>query len=171
MNEWVVESLKEKGITIFPDGSMLIAFNGKKPQIVKNVEIAIRQQEHIIDQQTKEKQENLVIGLMVRKFNDKVDSLAKLTVEQLSSKIKNMYMLELVEILNDMSRKTEKIRKDGYKRLSNIYKMLEANNLPAATWAAAAALDRMRKRYKTNERIISKSLTRLHLLKSIGQSK
>jgi hypothetical protein len=168
INEWVLESLRNKGISINSDGSLVVCFNGRKPQVVEDITTAIRQQEHIIQQQELEQRENVEIGLLMNEFRDIVLHLSKMTVEELGCNIKTVYMSELTEILHYMSKKTETIRKDGFNRLVKVYKMLEKNNLPAANLASQAALDRMRKRWKINQKVIEKSFARLQTLKSLN---
>ena len=69
-----------------------------------------------------------------------------------------------------MSRKREDLRKDGYVRLTKVYKMIERWNLPAANVSSLAALSRMRRRWLVNERVIDKSLSRYEALKNLSKN-
>ena len=171
VNEWIFESLKNKGIIINNDGSLVVYFNGKKPQFIEDITTAIRQQEHIIEQQETEQKENIEIGLLMSEFRNIVIHLSKMTVEELGCNMKNVYMSELTEILQYMSLKTNVLRKDGFNRLVKVYNMLEKNNLPAANLASQATLDRMRKRWKINQKVIEKSLARLRVLQSLRDNR
>ena len=167
MNEWVVESLKRKGIVVNSDGSFDVCFVSRKIQNVESLDAAIRQQEHIIEQQNLEQQENAKIGLLVSDFRAIVMNLSKMSIAELTINTKSVYLSELTEIMHNMSKKREDLRKDCFKRLSNVYKMLERNNLPSANLASQAALDRARKRWLVNEKVINKSMIRLETLKQL----
>jgi len=169
MNPWALEGLKNRGIIVKNNGTLEVEFFKNKFQKVKDLDAAIRQQQHIIDQQLEEQKENEEIGKLMRKFHDIVSNLTKMTVEQFEkSRFKKKNTLtKLKEILDIMVRKTEALRKDGYKRLCNVYNMVEKNNLPAANLASMAALDRMRKRWLVNGKIIDASFTRLRMLKKL----
>ena len=167
VNEWTIEALRKRGVIVNQDGSLDICYFGSKTQHVPDVPTAIRQQQHIVDQQKEEQKENEEIGVLMRQFHDTVSIMSKMTIESFTEELKSAYLEELNEILIIMSRKTEKLRKDGYERLMKVYKMLEKSNLPAANLSSQAALDRMRKRWLVNEKVIDKSLIRLEALKQL----
>ena len=167
INEWVIEALKRRGIQVNKDGSLDIVFFGNFLQHVSNIYAAIRQQHHIIDQQKAEQEENKEIGLLMRRFHETVSTMAKMTVEELTIKKKVKFEDELIAILEVMSKKKEDLRRDGYNRLTKVLKMVEKKNLPAANVSSQAALDRMRRRWLVNERVIDKSLARLEALKQL----
>jgi hypothetical protein len=166
-NEWVIEALRRRGITVNDDGSLDVCFSGRTAQHVTDLDAAIRQQQHIIDQQKDEQKENEDIGKLMRLFHDTVKEMAKMTIEEFTVEKKVEYKNNLMTILDTMSRKREDLRKDGYSRLQKVMKMIEAKNLPAANLASQAALDRMRKRWLVNEKVIDKSLARLEALKQL----
>lgn len=168
VNEWAKEALSQRGITVAKNGKLKVSFFKGKIQEVKDLPAAIRQQKHIIDQQKQEQNENEEIGKLMGKFNSIVNSLEKMTVKEFTEKKKNAILKKLERILEEMSRKREDLRKDGYKRLTNVYKMLEKGNIPAANFASRAALDRMRKRWLVNEKVIDKSHARLEALKNLS---
>lgn len=165
INEWVLEALQKRGVTVNPDGTLDVRFFGNKVQRVKDLDAAIRQQGHIIDQQKEEQEENKEIGLLMRNFHETVCQMTKMTLDNLTEK--NRYFNKLKDILEVMSKKREDLRKDGYTRLCNVFKMLEKKNLPAANLASQAALNRMRRRWLVNEKVIDKSLVRLEALKQL----
>ena len=169
LNPWALEGLRERGIIVKRNGSLEVEFFKKKFQKVKDIDAAIRQQQHIIDQQIEEQKENEEIGKLMRQFHDIVANLSKMTINQFEkSKLKKKNTLKkLKNILDIMSRKTEDLRKDGYKRLNNVFRMVEVNNLPAANLASMAALDRMRKRWIVNGKVIDASFTRMRMLKDL----
>jgi len=167
-NPWVLESLKERGIEVLKGGKLRIEFYKGKFQEVKDLPAALRQQQHIIDQQKEEQQENVEIGKMMAEFNNVVVNLKKQTVENLTDKKLNSIFSKLDVILENMEKKKEELRRDGLKRLKNVYKMLEQKNIPAATWASEAALDRMRRRWHVNEKVIDKSYARYEALKNLS---
>lgn len=168
MNEWVVEALKRRGIFVNEDGSLDVCFFGNKVQHVSDLDAAIRQQQHIVEQQKEEQNENKEIGLLMRKFHETVCTMVKMTVEQLTIEKKIEFQNKLIVVLEAMSTKKEDLRVDGYNRLSKVLKMIEKNNLPAANVASQAALDRMRRRWLVNEKVIDKSLARLEALKQLS---
>jgi hypothetical protein len=167
INEWALEALRDRGIRMADDGTLEIEFFKGKKQKVKDLDAAIRQQQHIIDQQMEEQDENTEIGKLMRTFHDHIVSLKKMTKKELTAEKMEAYLSELKTILETMARKKEELRKDGYARLCNVYKMVEKNNLPAANMASFAALDRMRKRWLVNEKVIDKSNSRLAALKNL----
>jgi hypothetical protein len=166
-NEWVIEALKRRGIQANPDGSLDVCFFGDTVQHVSDLDAGIRQQQHIIDQQKDEQNENKEIGLLMRRFHDTVSTMTKMTIEMLTIEKKIEYQNELITILEIMARKREDLRKDGYNRLLKVMKMIEKKNLPAANLASQAALERMRRRWLVNEKVIDKSLARLEALKQL----
>lgn len=165
INEWVIEALSKRGIQVNADGTLDVCFFGNKVQHVKDLDAAIRQQGHVIDQQKEEQEENKEIGLLMRKFHETICEMSKLTLENLTESKK--YFNKLSQILEVMSRKREDLRKDGYTRLCNVMKMLNKKNLPAASLASQAALNRMRRRWLVNEKVIDKALIRLEALKQL----
>ena len=169
VDEWAKVALKQRGIEVLKDGTLQVTFTKGKVQIVKDLPAAIRQQKHIIDQQKEEQKENEEIGILMRQFHDLVVGLDKMTVEQFTERKKNNTLKKLEEILETMSRKREDLRKDGYNRLKKVYKMLESGNIPAANTTSLAALNRMRKRWLVNEKVIDKSYARLEALKNLAQ--
>jgi hypothetical protein len=167
INEWVVEALKRRGILVNQDGSLDVCFFGSKVQHVPDVATAIRQQQHIVDQQKDEQNENKEIGLLMREFHETVISMSKMTIEELTVEKKIDFDNKLIVILDKMSKKREDLRVDGYNRLEKVFKMVMKKNLPAANLASQAALDRMRRRWLVNEKVIDKSLARLEALKQL----
>ena len=159
-NPWIVEELKSKGIIINKDGTVEVTFFKKKSQVVKDLDAAVRQQKHIIDQQKREQKENEVIGKLMRKFHDIVVVLEPMTVKNFTKAKKTRTLNRLKTILSDMERTREDLRRDGYKRLCNVYRMLEKDNIPAANVASMAALDRMRRRWLVNSKEIDKAFIR-----------
>jgi hypothetical protein len=168
LNEWAAEALKDRGIEVTKSGKIRIEFCKGKVQEVADLPTAIRQQQHIIDQQKEEQKENEAIGILMRKFNDIVINLKSMTIKDFTQKRKSSTLSKLNDIISDMSRKREDLRKDGYNRLQKVYAMLEKDNIPAANWASQAALDRMRKRWIVNEKVIDKSFARLEALKNLS---
>lgn len=167
INEWVIEACQRRGIIVNKDGSLDVSFFGSKTQHVKDLSTAIRQQQHIVDQQKSEQEENKEIGLLMRQFHETVQSMSKMTIFQLTVEKTIKYKNDLMKILETMSKKKAELRKDGHTRLTNVLKMIDKKNLPAANWASKAALDRMRKRWLVNEKVIDKSLARLEALKQL----
>jgi len=167
INEWVLEALLRRGIKVNEDGSLDICLYGNTVQHIKDLDAALRQQQHIIDQQKSEQDENKEIGLLMRQFHETVSTLSRMTIEQLTLEKKVEYHNQLIVILDVMSKKREDLRKDGYERLSKVLKMIEKKNLPAANLASQAALDRMRRRWLVNEKVIDKSLARFEALKQL----
>lgn len=167
INDWALEAMKDRGISI-ENGKLKVEFAKGRVQIVKDLPAAIRQQKHIIDQQREEQQENTDIGKLMRQFHDIVENLNKMTVKEMTEKKKNNTLSKLNDIITIMERKREDLRRDGLKRLINVFKMLEKNNIPAAHLASKAALDRMRKRWLVNEKVIDKSYARLEALKTLS---
>jgi oligoendopeptidase F len=165
INEWVCEALLRRGIRVNNDGSLDVCFSGDQIQHVTDLDAAIRQQKHIIDQQKDEQKENEEIGILMRKFHETVLEMTKMTMKQLTTEKK--FKNELSEVLVIMSRKKNDLRKDGYNRLNKVMKMIDKSNLPAANLASQAALDRMRRRWLVNEKVIDKSLARLQALKEL----
>lgn len=165
-NEWIIEGLQRRGIKANSDGSLDVCFFGDTVQHVPDLDTAIRQQQHIIDQQREEQAENEHIGKSMRLFHTTVSEMAKMTVEELTPE-RLTYKNYLTQVLEFMSKKREKLRKDGYTRLSKVMKMIEAKNLPAANLASQAALGRMRKRWLVNEKVIDRSLARFEALKQL----
>jgi len=170
INEWLIDSLNKRGIRVNDDKSLDICFFGKRTQRVSDVETAIRQQQHIIDQQKNEQLENEEIGKLMRTFHEKVVSMSRMTVEELTLIKLISYKNYLFEILLLMSRKKENLRKDGYERLKKVYEMVEKKNLPAANLASQAALDRMRRRWLVNAKVIDRSITRLEALRQLQKN-
>lgn len=166
-NEWVIEALKRRGIQVNADGSLDVCFFGNTVSHVPDLDSALRQQQHIIDQQKGEQVENEEIGKLMKLFYDHVCSLSKKTVEELTVESISSYKTILLTILESMQRKRESLRKDGCSRLEKVLKMIEKKNIPAANLASQAALDRMRKRWLVNEKVIDKSLARLEALKQL----
>lgn len=166
-NEWAVEALRCRGIRANLDGSLDVCFYGDKVSHVPDIDSAIRQQGHIIDQQKEEQRENEDIGKLMKEFYDKVLMLSKMTIEEFSLESTINYKSDLEAILEVMAKKREDLRKDGYERLKKVLKMVEKKNLPAANVASQAALNRMRKRWLVNEKVIDKSLARLEALKQL----
>lgn len=167
MNEWALEALRERGIKYNPDGTLEVKFHGDKYQKVKDLDAAIRQQDHIIEQQLEEQEENTAIGKLMKQFHEQVIALAKMTKEELTDDVVMKFMRKMTEILETMSRKREDLRREGYVKLINVYRMIEKNNIPAANVASQAALNRMRKRWLVNEKIIDKSYARAAALKNL----
>jgi hypothetical protein len=165
LNEWALESLKSSGIVLNKDGTVEVCFSKNIKQTLPNIEAVFRQQAHIIKQQENEQSENEEIATLVIEFYNIVLSLSKMTVKQLTRKRKNDYVSELISILAVMSQKTNDLRKQTYKNLSNILKMIEKNNLPAAITASRASLEKIRKRWLINEKIIEKAESRYSMLK------
>jgi hypothetical protein len=165
INEWNIEALIRKGIKINEDGSLDICFFGKLIQRVPDIDTALRQQQHIIDQQKEEQRENEEIGLLMKQFHETICTLVKMTIEELTLQKAIVLKNKLLIILEIMSKKREDLRKDGFLRLQKVYKMIEKKNLPAANLASQASLDRMRRRWFVNEKVIDKSLNRLEALK------
>jgi hypothetical protein len=168
INEWALEALKERGIEVTKSGKIRVEFFKGKVQEVKDLPTALRQQQHIIDQQKEEQKDNEAIGILMRNFNDIVTGLKSMTAKDFTSRRKENTLLKLRIILEDMSKKTEKLRKEGYNHLMKVFNMLEKDNIPAATWASQAALEKMRKRWLTNEKVIDRSTARLEALKSLS---
>jgi hypothetical protein len=166
VNEWVLEDLSNKGIKI-KDGKFLIEFHKGQIQEVGDLKTALRQQQHIIDQQTEEKDVNEEIGKLMSKFHSLVLDLKKMTIKEFTQKRKDSTLKKLSSILEEMKRKREDLRKDGYARLCKVFKMVERDNLPAANTSSLAALDRMRKRWFVNNKIIEKSHARLMALQKL----
>lgn len=166
-NEWVIEALNRRGIKINEDGTLDVYFWGKTSQHVSDLKTAIRQQQHIIDQQKSEQRENEEIGSLMRVFHETVKEMSEMTMKEFTLEKKIEYKNNLISILDVMSRKREDLRKDGYTRLQKVMKMIDMNNLPAANLASQAALNRMRKRWLVNEKVIDKSLARLEALKQL----
>jgi len=166
-NEWVMEALQRRGIKVNDDGSLDVCFFGDTIQHVTDLNAAIRQQQHIIDQQKYEQVENEEIGKLMRTFHDTVLTMSKMTVAELTIEKIVEYKNELFTVLEVMSRKREDLRKDGYSRLQKVLKMIEKGNIPAANLASQAALNRMRRRWLVNEKVIDKSLARLEALKQL----
>jgi len=164
-NEWVKEALIRRGICVNDDGSLDVCFFGDTVQHVADLDSALRQQQHIIDQQKDEQRENEEIGLLMKEFHDTVVVMTKMTVDNLENV--GYYKANLQVILENMSRKKEKLRVDGYNRLIKVSKMIEKKNLPAANVSSQAALNRMRRRWLVNEKVIDKSLARLEALKQL----
>ena len=169
LNEWAIEALSRRGINVNADGTLDVCFFGDKVQRVVDLDAAIRQQKHIIDQQKVEQFENEEIGKLMKMFHEVVLNLSKMTKKYLkeNQNVKDDFEANLSKILEIMSKKKEKLRKDGYERLKKVLKMIEGNNVPAANLASQAALDRMRKRWLVNEKVIDKSLARLEALKQL----
>ena len=167
IDEWVAQALIERGIRLNSNGTLLIEFFKGKTQVVADVASAIRQQKHIVDQQKKEQKENEEFGALMRKFNDAVEGLKNMSVEEFQKKRTGNILRKLTEIITIMKGKREDLRKDGCKRLENVLRMLEEKNIPAAVWASNAAIDRMRKRWLVNEKVIDKSLARLSALQNL----
>jgi hypothetical protein len=167
INEWVVEALKRRGISANPDGSLDVSFFGDTVQHVPDIDTAIRQQGHIIDQQKEEQKENEEIGKLMRNFHETILMMVKMTVAELTSEKFEEFKKNLFENLEIMSRKKEELRKQGYSKLLKVYKMIEKKNLPAANLASQAVLNRMRRRWLVNEKVIDKSLARLEALKQL----
>ena len=65
MNEWAIVALRQKGIEITKSGKFRLTFADGKVQEVANIEAAIRQQKHIMEQQKSEQIENERNGLIV----------------------------------------------------------------------------------------------------------
>jgi hypothetical protein len=166
-NEWVIEALNRRGIKINEDGTLDVYFWGKTSQHVSDLKTAIRQQQYIIDQQKSEQRENEEIGSLMRVFHETVKEMSEMTMKKFTLEKKIEYKNNLISILDVMSRKREDLRKDGYTRLQKVMKMIDMNNLPAANLASQAALNRMRKRWLVNEKVIDKSLARLEALKQL----
>jgi hypothetical protein len=169
MNDWVLESLKKKGITKNADGTLNVTFFGNKVQIVKDIAAAIRQQEHIVTQQIVEQSENTTFGILMRNFHDAVLALSKMTRKEWTEGKYKSFTKKMNDVLEIMSMKREDLRVDGYLRLCKVMDMVRKNNLPAANLASQAALERMRRRWMVNARIIDKSYSRLAALKSLKQ--
>jgi hypothetical protein len=167
LNEWVLEALLRRGIKVNADGTVDVCFFGDKVQHVKDIAAATRQQQHIVDQQKEEQEENKQIGLLMRQFHDIVVVMAKMTVKEFTQEKLDSYLRQLEKILETMSRKKADLRKDGYERLTKVYKMLQRSNIPAANMSSQAALSRMRRRWLVNEKVIDKSLARLEALKQL----
>ena len=170
LNEWALEALRERGIKVFADGSLEVQFFKGNISKVPDVATAIRQQQHIVDQQREEQEENKEIGILMRQFHELVMSLVNMSIEvwRATEDKRIDYLSKLTEILKIMETKKEELRRDGYDRLVKVYKMLEKGNIPAANLASQAALDRMRKRWLVNEKVIDKSFARLEALKSLS---
>lgn len=166
-NEWAIEALIRRGVQVNLDGSLDVCFYGDVVQHVPDIDSALRQQQHIIDQQKNEQKENEEIGSLMRDFHETIINMTNMKFEELSIEEKIGYKNKLIVILDSMSRKREDLRKDGYLRLKKVFKMVENKNLPAANLASQAALDRMRKRWLVNEKVIDKSLARLEALKQL----
>jgi DNA-binding GntR family transcriptional regulator len=166
-NEWVVEACKRRGIQVNADGSLDVCFFGDNVAHVPDLDTAIRQQQHIIDQQKVEQKENEEIGKLMGTFHDTVVSMSSMTIAELTIEKLSDFKTELLGVLEVMSKKREDLRKDGYERLTKVFKMVEKKNLPAANTASQAALARMRKRWLVNEKVIDKSLARLEALKQL----
>ncbi|MDD5649339.1 MAG: hypothetical protein PHF86_02830 [Candidatus Nanoarchaeia archaeon] len=169
-NEWIVEALQHRGITLNIDGSLEVCFVGKKSQHVTDLDTAIRQQKHIIDQQKDEQKENEEIGKLMKLFHNTVVNMSKMTIKEFTVEKMVNYKSYLITILDNMLRKREDLRKDGCSRLQKVMSMIEKKNIPAANLASQAALDRMRKRWLVNEKVIDKSLARLEALKELKNS-
>jgi hypothetical protein len=167
INEWISEALLKRGIRQNQDGSFDICFFGDKIQHVADLDTAIRQQKHILDQQRAEQKENEEIGILMKEFHDIIVDLPKKTIAELGTEKQVDVISSLNAILKTMSKKTNDLRKDGHARLSKVLKMVENNNLPAANLSSQAALDRMRRRWLVNEKVIDKSLARLAALKEL----
>jgi hypothetical protein len=167
VNEWIVEALLRRGIRLNEDGSLDVCYFGNTVQHVCDVDTALRQQQHIIDQQKSEQKENEEIGKLMRSFHETVSTLSKMTIEEMSLEKAITMKNNLTLILEDMSKKREDLRKDGYSRLCKVFKMIEKKNLPAANLASQAALDRMRRRWLVNEKVVDRSLARLEALKQL----
>lgn len=166
-NEWVVEACKRRGIQVNADGSLDVCFLGNNVAHVPDLDTAIRQQQHIIDQQKSEQKENEEIGQLMRSFHETVMSMVKMTIAELTVERLANFKTDLMLILDVMSKKREDLRRDGYNRLTKVFKMIEKKNIPAANTASQAALDRMRRRWLVNEKVIDKSLARLEALKQL----
>jgi hypothetical protein len=170
VSDWIIEALKKRGIQANDDGSFDICYFGDKVQHVPDLDTAIRQQKHIIDQQKVEQDENKEIGILMRQFHENVLLMSKMTIKQLTVEKKEVYLSALTAILEVMARKREKLRTDGYTRLTKVYKMLEQGNVPAANVSSQAALDRMRRRWLVNEKVIDRSMARHEALKKLSRA-
>jgi hypothetical protein len=167
VNPWAIEALSERGITVNKDGSLVIEFHKGKLQKVQDLNTAIRQQKHIVDQQQNEQKENEALGVEVKEFNDVVASLRNMSMKEFTEKRKDKILKVLIDKLNILTKKTNELRIQANKKLQNIYIMLDQNNVPAAIWAADAYLNRLRKRWLVNEKVIDKSLARLTALENL----
>jgi hypothetical protein len=168
VDSWAREALKQRGVFILDSGKFKVEFHKGKFQEVADLPTAIRQQKHIIDQQKEEQKENEEIGKMMAQFNILVLSLSNMTVAELTDKKYDNVMRKLFDIIQIMSRKTNKLRIEGYNKLLKVYKMLEKKNIPAANTASMAALSRMRQRWLVNAKVIDKSSIRLEALKRLS---
>lgn len=171
INEWLYDSLKRKGIIVNSDGSLEILFFSKKHQHLNDVDSAIRQHQHIIDQQTLEQIENECIGKAMKTFHNVVLSMTKQTINKDNVEEFKRNKDYLVSIVETMERKYESLRKDGCAKLRNVLVMLDKRNLPAANLASQAALDRMRKRWLVNQQVIEKCMTRIEALRQLKDLK
>ena len=170
INEWVKQALSDRGIETLPGGKFKIKFFRDVYQTVPDLPTAIRQQQHIIDQQISEQAENTEIGKLMKSFHELVVVLSKMTVQNMTEGRYHKLLIELEEVLQLMSKKREELRKDGYNRLCKVFKMLEKKNIPAANTASLAALERMRKRWLVNQKVIDRSQARLTCLKELSIS-
>lgn len=166
VNEWALEALKDRGISV-ENGKIVVEFYKGKRQEVKDLPAAIRQQKHIIEQQREEQDENEAIGKLMRQFHNTVAKLNSMEIKAFTKRRKTTTLNKLNRVLEEMSKKREDLRKDGYNRLRRVHKMLQRDNIPAAIWASNAALERMRKRWLVNEKVIDKSHARLEALKNL----
>jgi len=171
VNPWITEALQERGIKVNSNGTIEVAFTKGKFQKVEDLNTAIRQQKHIIDQQKCEQKENEELGVEVNKFNQTLETLKDMSMEEFTEKRKKSVLKNLTEKLEILGRKKNELRVQALQKLQNIYKMLEANNIPAAVWAGDAFLTRLRKRWLVNEKVIDKSLARLAALENLKGSK
>ena len=96
-----------------------------------------------------------------------LEKIEKMTIEELSLEKAISLKNDLILILENMAKKCEDLRKDGYNKLCKVFNMIEKKNLPAANLASQAALDRMRHRWLVNEKVIDRSLARLEALKQL----
>jgi hypothetical protein len=167
VNPWAIEALNERGITVNKDGSLTIEFHKGKLQKVQDLATAIRQQKHIIDQQQDEQKENEELGMQVKEFNDVVALLKNMSMNEFTEKRKDKTLKILMIKLEILAKKKNQLRVEAHQKLVNVFRMLDENNVPAAIWAADAYLNRLRKRWLVNEKVVDKSLARLTALENL----
>lgn len=167
MNDWEKLALADKGIEFTKSGKIRIVFGNGIIQELQDLETAIRQQSHIINQQKEEQLENKNVGLLIRKFCDTIKGLENMSMKTFTENRKNNLLEKLYANIDEIGSVRNKLRVDGVKKLKNVCKMIEQNNIPAAAQAANATLDRMRKRWLQNVKVIDISTIRLITLQKL----
>jgi hypothetical protein len=112
-------------------------------------------------------EENAIIGKSLLSFYSDTVFLLTMNRNNLGEKKYHNYLAQFCYYADLMKNKKNYLRRDGYNKIVNTYTMLGKNNIPAANWSAKSAIEKMKKRWFINKKIINNAQIRIRYLNKL----